>query len=526
MSLSPDHPAAVLVNILSALWRQKFKAGFVFALIGAASFSLWKYAPRSYTSESRLFVRVGRETVSLDPSATVGQTMGMQDSRELEINSLMEILKSRSLHEAVVDELGVAQVLGDELPGEGSIASKEGSPSWSLVSLPSIASNGEPPTASSLREKAVTQLGNSIEVSSPRRSTVISITSESSSPRLAQAIVKSLVETYQKEHIRLHRVPGSFDFFTERAERTEKEVKDALKALNAAKSELSITTVQGRRDSLEKQISGLQEQSQAIAADLNSAKAKVESLEKLIRDLPAEIEGIQTSGFTNDAHTRMREQLYVLEIRERELLSKYRENHPEVIAHRKQVDEARKIFVDQPTQRTQQEKIPNPAIRAVDLDLVKSRSELAALLAKAKTIAEQQEEVADELRELHDQELHLAELDRQLHERETAHQEAVTRLEQARINHEMEDDRISNISVIQEATLEEKPVSPKLSIFAAAGFLAACFGALCLALGWELAFPPRASSAQLSTSRRPSAASESQSRLPQGNLTPGLSGAD
>ncbi len=491
MSLSPDHPVSVLLHLLGACWRQKFKATFAFIAIGAGAAALWPYMPRAYESEARLFVRVGRETVALDPSATVGQTIGMQDSRETEINSLMEILKSRSLHEAVVDELGVAQVLGATASDE-SIAAGQNEASLQLVSLPTAKTNAKAPPSSSLREKAVQQLGKSITVTSPRKSTVISIEAESTSPQLAQAIVRSLMNAYKKEHIRLHRVPGSFDFFTERAARTETEVKAALKELNDAKSELSIATVQGRRDSLEKQIANLEQQAQAIAADLDSATARVASLEKLIKDLPPEIEGISTTGYTNDAHTKMRELLYALEIKERELLSKYRDGHPAVVAHRKQVDDARKILTDQPMERTQKEMIPNPAIRSVDIDLVKGRSEAAALTAKAKTLAEQKLTVAEELRDLHHEELHLADLERELDSRKTAHAEAISRLEQARINHEMEDNSLSNVSVIQEATLVEKPTSPRLSIFGAAALLAASFGAIGLALAWDFAFPPRA----------------------------------
>jgi uncharacterized protein involved in exopolysaccharide biosynthesis len=489
--LSPDHPAALFVSLLQTCWRQKFKATFAFVVIGAAALGVWYVAPRAYESEARLFVRVGRETVALDPTATVGQTIGMQESRETEINSLMEVLKSRSLHEVVVDEIGVGQVLGASPEAADAIASQKDKSTWSLVSLPSVTPGADVAPDAALRERAVSQVGNALSVTSPRRSTVISITAEASSPQLAQSMVRSLVDAYNKEHIRLHRVPGSFDFFTERAARSEENVQAALKALNEAKSELSIATVQGRRDNLEKQISALDEQSQSIAADLDSANAKVASLQKLMQEMPAEIEGVQTTGFNNDVHTRMREQLFMLEIRERELLSKYREGHPAVVAHRKQVDEARSIFADQPTNRTQQEMLPNPALRAVELDHVKGRSDLAALEAKAKAVSQQKLDVAEDLRELHHNELRIADLERELEERKTAHFEATTRLEQARINHEMENNRLSNISVIQEATLVEKPAAPRLSIFAAAGFLAACFGAVGLALGWEMVFPPK-----------------------------------
>jgi uncharacterized protein involved in exopolysaccharide biosynthesis len=501
VSLSPDHPAAVIFTVIGALWRQKFKALVGFCAVGGAAIALFKYVPRSYESESRLFVRVGRESVALDPTATVGQTIGMQDSRETEINSLMEVLKSRSLHETVVDELGVATILGDVTIAPTSVVAQKDLTPWRLVSAPSVEPIGVTPAASSMREKAVQQVGKSLTVTSPRRSTVISIAGEADSPELAQAIVHALVQAYKKEHVRLHRVQGSFDFFSERAKRTEEAVKLALKNLNEAKSELSIASVQGRRDHLEKQISSLEEQAHSISAELSSASAKVASLEKMLKDLPNEIEGVQTTGFNNDVHTRMREQLYVLELRERDLLSKYREGHPEVVAIRKQVEEARNIMDGQPTNRTQKEMLQNPAIKSVELDLLKGRSDVAALEAKAKSIALQKSEVIDELRELHHNELHLADLDRDLEERRTAHGESVARLEQARMNQDMENDRLSNVNVIQEATFVEKPTSPKLSLFAAAGFMAACFAAISLALLWELAFPPSKSSGRVAVLR-------------------------
>ena len=59
-----------------------------------------------YKSEARLLVRIGRESVSLDPTATTGQVISVGQSRESEINSELEILKSRELAQKVVDAIG------------------------------------------------------------------------------------------------------------------------------------------------------------------------------------------------------------------------------------------------------------------------------------------------------------------------------------------------------------------------------------------------------------------------------------
>src|SRR3954454_18268274 len=81
-----------------------FIVGAVLALLGAM------FMPRSYYSEARLFVRFGREN-QVDPTASGGQMVALYESRESEINSLIEILKSRAIFDRVVNELGPELVL-------------------------------------------------------------------------------------------------------------------------------------------------------------------------------------------------------------------------------------------------------------------------------------------------------------------------------------------------------------------------------------------------------------------------------
>ncbi len=68
-------------------------------------------ASEVYQSEAELMVRLGRESVTLDPTATMGQVVNIGSERENEINSETVILKSRELAEKVVDALGVELIL-------------------------------------------------------------------------------------------------------------------------------------------------------------------------------------------------------------------------------------------------------------------------------------------------------------------------------------------------------------------------------------------------------------------------------
>ena len=74
------------------------------------------FMPKTYLSEAKVFVRFGREN-QLDPTASTGQAISINETRESEINSLQEILRSRALLDRVVDTLGPDYILkGKNLP--------------------------------------------------------------------------------------------------------------------------------------------------------------------------------------------------------------------------------------------------------------------------------------------------------------------------------------------------------------------------------------------------------------------------
>ena len=94
-----------LRDIYCALFRHKRKAIAFFLAVMTLVTLLTIFSPRVYRSEGTLFVRLGRENMTLDPTVTLGQepTVAMSQSRENEINSVAEILQSRQLIEKVVD---------------------------------------------------------------------------------------------------------------------------------------------------------------------------------------------------------------------------------------------------------------------------------------------------------------------------------------------------------------------------------------------------------------------------------------
>jgi uncharacterized protein involved in exopolysaccharide biosynthesis len=100
------YPQRSLRDFYYVLFRHKWKIVLFFLAVMATVTAGTYSAPEIYRAEAKLLVRIGRENVSLDPTATTGQTISIGQSRESEINSELEILKSRELAEKVVDTIG------------------------------------------------------------------------------------------------------------------------------------------------------------------------------------------------------------------------------------------------------------------------------------------------------------------------------------------------------------------------------------------------------------------------------------
>ena len=102
LASSPVQPSSVspvgpLHRVFDVLFRFKYRSILFFLLGMTAVVLALIYWPREYTSEAKLFVRVGRgANVTIDPTVTKGLTATVNPARVSEINSALELLTSRA----------------------------------------------------------------------------------------------------------------------------------------------------------------------------------------------------------------------------------------------------------------------------------------------------------------------------------------------------------------------------------------------------------------------------------------------
>ena len=225
------------------------------------------FLPRTYESEAMIFVKLGRETVSLDPTATTGSTMPVLESRENEINSIRDMLYSRGIMERVVDRIGPEVVLGDaELTDE--VHELEEYPEKDYLNSP--------------RQKAIRALIEDTYVVTSRKSSVLVLNATSSSPELAQRILKEYLAVYQMMHTGAHQTPESNLFFKEQTRLLRGQWKEAMKALQIAKEDAGVVSIEGARDNLKAQTYTVQSSLMSVTSSLASTEAKVKEFKAMI----------------------------------------------------------------------------------------------------------------------------------------------------------------------------------------------------------------------------------------------------
>jgi uncharacterized protein involved in exopolysaccharide biosynthesis len=99
-------PEKSLRDVYNVLFRHKLKI-VLFFLVVFVTVTLGTFlVAEIYRSDAKVLVRLGRESVSLDPTATTGPVISVGQQREYEIKSELEILNSKELVEKVVDAIG------------------------------------------------------------------------------------------------------------------------------------------------------------------------------------------------------------------------------------------------------------------------------------------------------------------------------------------------------------------------------------------------------------------------------------
>ncbi len=476
-------PIPPIRDLWRIAYRHRWKMALVFLAPIVAVAAGILLVKKNYQSESILFLRLGRENSTLDATATLGQgtTIIQPVARENEINSVAEVLQSRGLLEKVVDAFGPAPLLGPTPIGE---AAESALPIWAEQSLRWL--NSLNPFAIDDRERAVQKLSRKLRVEAVPHANVVELTYRGYTPQTAQAVVAKLVDLYLDEHVRLNRTPRSHEVLSEQAGRLNKGLTGLEGQLHDLMNRRTLVSTDGRQQALDDNLSQSEVALRETTAALAASEAQVKGLTAQLGSLPELEVTSNTTGINDYGTDLMRNQLYTLVLREKELAAKYTDQYSELRDVRAQLRAAREAVARE--ERSHGQKTTGPGYRygQIQLDLMRENARLASLRSKSAALNRQIAEIHRQMSAFNDASFRIRTLQREIDLKDDNYRKYSQAAEQARLDETMELQRISNVGVAQPATLELDPVFPRPWFLAVAALVGLCAAAaLAYYLEWS-----------------------------------------
>ncbi|MBM3288747.1 MAG: lipopolysaccharide biosynthesis protein, partial [Candidatus Hydrogenedentes bacterium] len=212
---------------------------------------------------------------------------------------------------------------------------------------------------------------------------------------------------------------------------------------------------------------------------------RVHTLEASLAGRSKTLELSRTTGVTNYAADALKEKLLDLRLKETDLAARYPETHRPLIDVRQQIAEAESALENESETHTEVTTGVDQTYQQVQLALVNERAQFEAVQAQQTAIAQELDKQRAALSHLAGREVELETLEREVALAEKDYEQYRDSLQRARISSALDVDKVSNVSVVQHATLPMGPVKPNKIVNLALGILLALFAGLTFAFVFD-----------------------------------------
>jgi uncharacterized protein involved in exopolysaccharide biosynthesis len=459
-------------------YRRLILLSFLGMFFGAVFYILLQ--PDQYKAQSKILVQ--HERVYPIP-AMDGRAAPRLSAivTEEEINSEIELLRSRDLLERVVSISGPNQTTKRRSWWSRLFSPNSGVPARNAANTdsphPDIPANRD-------ISLAARRVLSHLRVEPLGRSTIIQATYTDRDPQQAADLLNTLTELYLEKHLAVRRPAGTFDFFQEEAQRYRQKLADAETQLsefghtnNVVSPRLEKENTLARIDEFEAR---LRETKAAIAG-------KIELIREIERQLASTSPRIITHIRTSDNRAvvqDLKSKLAALEMERIDLLAKYKPTYRAVQEVDEQIAHVRASLAAEEKVVLREESTDlDPTYEKLKTQLAVTRAELAALGSSAAETAQNLSAYRGISQSLQRKEIAWNDLLRARESAKENYEMYLRKQEEARIADALDKQRVLNVTIVEKATVPIGPSGPrrKMLILVAgvlAGMLSVAFALL------------------------------------------------
>jgi uncharacterized protein involved in exopolysaccharide biosynthesis len=433
---------------LSTLFRHKWGIVIVTLLVIAGAVTMALFLPAIYDSEAKILVKFGRETLIVDPAASIAgpRTGSGGTSLMQQVHTQEQILTSHYLAEQVVDQLGPESFAPQDRGGMSGLTAGQDSTDEAALTA---------------RDRAIRQFMDNLSARAAEDTSLINVVYESTDPNLAHDALNALLNLYLDQHVKIHAFEASPEFFQAQTDTARKRLLEKEQTLSRFRED------NGLADDLAAQQQALNEQIAALKTDVADARTEAEftrvrvaGLERALENRTPVTELTRTTGQINATLEALKDQKVSIARELEELRELYPEGHRLINVAESQLEVIEgAIHRENPTLTTVTTGVDqNYETLRYELDMERTR----ATSAQARREIMEQELAArqKEFRDLIAVAAQMEDLQREVKLLQEEYLDYRETLHRAEVNKALDRDKVTSVRIVQAATLPLTPVRP------------------------------------------------------------------
>ena len=424
--------------------------------------------PARYEAEMKILVKRERVDPVVSPEANT-QFATTADLNEQDLNSEVELLKSRDLLEKVVVASGL-----DARPARSFLGT--------LMTVLEGGTQGRVSGRDLQMFQAVRNLERNLSVEPLKKTKLIVVSYKSPDPQLSAKVLQTLVRLYLEKHVEVHRVPGALDFFQNQTEQYRKGLVDAEQRLAGFGRKEGVVAAQMAKEITVRKLNDFEVTLQQTHAAIAETEQRIGALEEQGASTPARLTTQMRSSANPYVLQQLKSTLLNLELKRSELLSKFTSDYRPVQEVETQIAQAREALAREENDPVREETTDRDTTHEWLVgELAKARAELTALRARETATSQIVTTYRAQAGQLSQTEITQQDLIRSAKTAEENFLLYTRKQEEARIRDALDRQRIVNVSAAEEATVPALPSSPNRAMNLILGALLACLASVGLA---------------------------------------------
>jgi len=438
-----------LRDFLHVLFKRQHQI-LLFFFITVATVAVGTFMAKPvYEAKAQILVKIGRQNLYIPPNSTSGQVINF--NRDNQVNSEIELLKSRSLSEKVVKSLGHENIYKD-------IDHKD----------------------------AVLKFQNSLSVDGIKKSDVIVVSFKHKDPEIAAKIVNTLANAYLVEHLLVHKNLHSYNFFEDQSQVLKTRLEQSEAALETFKKQNGVTALDEQQRLILNHISNLRAEMDRTLTQEAETENRILQIRQQFEKTPETISQGEEVDHNPFLISSLEARFVELQLKEKELLLKYEPQNRLVENVREEIEMVQSRLAEKETKRYGKSRVGlNTTYQRLEEDLFRNQAESKALTAKKEIQITQFAENQVRLENLNQVEVELNQLQQAVDVNRQNYRLYLAKFEESRISDAMDNKKMTNVSLMEAALPPMKPVSPKVFLNILVSIFMGLFGGLGLAFFTE-----------------------------------------